>query len=48
MPADVVPVAVMLEQLIATNVLAKVSNDVADLTGTPATSFDVFVRDKLA
>ena len=33
MPEEVVPIAVMLEKLIATKVLAKVSDDIALITG---------------
>jgi NAD(P)H dehydrogenase (quinone) len=47
MPEQWVPMSIMLEQLIASNVLAKVSDGVERLTGKPPTSFEDFVRASL-
>lgn len=47
MPEEYVGLSVMLEQMIATNALASVSTDIADVTGTPPVSFEAYVREKL-
>jgi len=48
MPAKVVPMAIMLEKLMATNVLAPVSDEMARLTGKVAEGMASFVRRALA
>lgn len=47
-PEEIVGLSVNLEQMIATNTLAVVSDDIAQITGTPAEDFTSFVRRTLA
>lgn len=47
MPEPYVQLAVQLEQLIATNALAGVSNNIAYITGQPAQDFTSFARQRL-
>ena len=47
MPEQFVQISVMLEKMIATNTLATVSNDITQITGQPAESFESYVSKSL-
>lgn len=48
MPEQMVQFSLMIAQIIASNILAKVSDDIGTVTGTPATSFMDFIKDSFA
>ncbi len=48
MPEQMIQFSLMIAQIIASNILAKVSGDIGTVTGTPATSFLDFIKEEFA